>query len=245
VTTRKPTVDYRVTKLHDDLVTIHGEDTATVRTIATEQEIEDDYQDYLVQLFHPIKGDYMIQAVKRNSHLLAEYNEKELRENADVKERDELLRMSFWEEMTRAETERTPVKEVNIWRGICTKVYWDRVVREYDNKFAFVLTPPRKKRLMTKLIHHEGLGRLHEIINAPMMVKNKYGQEVLDHKTAKLILEAWKLANESLYGTAVQRIQKHVVNEGSTGQLTPAEAALKLAELKKQIDDAVVTVKED
>lgn len=237
---RTPIVDVETGKFQHNQDIIKEAPTRYIKEVVSQEELEDEYQDYLVSLCHPKRGDNLVASIQRNSPILAEHSEDEIADNAEVGTTDQLLRMSFWDEVEKAERERRPITESKIWKGVCTKKYWDKVVRQYEWKMAYVLTPVKSRRLMTKLIHQESLSTLLKIANANPYKIKQGGRKELDPRIAKLVIDVHKIIDDRMYGQAVQRVQKEEVQE----KLTPAQMEEKLKKLREEmgLDNQPVTI---
>lgn len=129
--------------------------------------------------------------------------EREIRNHCKPDERDERVRLSFWDEYNAATASG---KKMALQSIICGAVSWETWVTAYepDNKrMLWIFTPPTSYAVQMRHILYKGTERLLEIMNLP--ITNKNGD--VDPKIATLILKAWQLADMRIKGGIVQRMQ--------------------------------------
>lgn len=130
-------------------------------------------------------------------------SEKDVREYCKPDERDERVRLSFWDEYNAA---TAAGKQMSLQSIICGSCSWETWVTTYEpnnRKMLWVLTPPVSYAMAMRQILHRGTERLLEIMNLP--ITDKKGN--IDPKVATLILKAWQLADLRIKGGIVQKMQ--------------------------------------
>lgn len=238
--TRTPIVDVDVDKkLGKDADVISEAPQRFADIVASEEEVEADYHVQLIGLLKKNRSEHLSNSIQRNSEILTQHSADEIRRQARVTDTDQLLRHSFWEEVKNAENEGRKLKESNVWHGICTTRYWDKVVRTDEWKMAYILTPTRDRFLIQKAAYNQGLENLLRIVNADPFKRKQGGSKELDPRIAKVVLEAYKILDERLHGQAVQRVQTAAVE---TKKLTPEELQKQIKEMKDEGIDQPLTV---
>ena len=130
-------------------------------------------------------------------------SERELRAYCDPDERDDRVRLSFWDEYNAATGSG---KRMSIQSVICGSCSWEGWVTIYEpnhKKLLWIFTPPTSYVSAMRQILYRGTERLLEIMNLPMTDKD--GK--IDTKVATLVLRAWQLADMRVKGGIVQRMQ--------------------------------------
>lgn len=129
--------------------------------------------------------------------------EREIRKYCDPDERDERVRLSFWDEYNAA---TSADKRMSLQSVICGACSWEGWVTAYEpnnKRMLWIFTPPTSYVAAMRHILHRGTERLLEIMNLPIV--NKDGD--VDPRVATLILKAWQLADMRMKGGIVQRMQ--------------------------------------
>jgi hypothetical protein len=129
--------------------------------------------------------------------------EREIRTQCQPDERDERVRLSFWDEYNAATASG---KKMALQSIICGAVSWEMWVSGYEpnnKRMLWIFTPPVSYAIQMRHILHKGTERLLEIMNLPMLGED--GK--VDTKVATLILKAWQLADMRIKGGIVQRMQ--------------------------------------
>lgn len=238
--TRTPIVDEEVDKklgAEQDIISEAPQRYADI--VASEDEVQEDYHCQLMSLLKKNRSEHLKASIMRNSEVLTQHSADEIRRQARVTDTDQLLRHSFWEEVKRAENKKAKIQESNIWHGICTTRYWEKVIKNDDWKMAYILTPVRDRFLVQKAAHSQGLENLLRIANADVYKRKQGGAKELDPRIAKVVIEAFKILDERLYGQAVQRVQTTTVDNK---QLTPEQLQKEIQEMKDEGIDQPLTV---
>jgi hypothetical protein len=118
-------------------------------------------------------------------------------------ERDERLRLAFWDEYNYATSVSAPMRINYVIRGLCSgEVFYNYYLSE-PKKLAWVLTPPKFYSQGMKYILHLGLDRLTEIMQAKVVDDD--GK--LDVRAAATILKAFQLVDLRVKGAIMQKVQ--------------------------------------
>lgn len=137
----------------------------------------------------------------------------ELRRMVKPSQTLEGLRTSFWAEYNLATNSGRKMVFARVWAGICTDIFFYRVV-ETPGLFTFVLTPPLNYRVSMDAMLKLSLERMHEILNVPMF--NRDGKFLPD--VAKIVQKAYEMIAYRQLGAPVQK------NLTLTGSLTDAHS---------------------
>lgn len=217
----------------EDMLDVNPE---ALRTADLDQCAE--YESWLVDI---VESEPVQYAVKHCTPRLAEFTEGEIVEQARPTNIDQLLRVSFWEEVNAAADEHRKVNQANIYRGICSVGYWNRVVRELDWKMTYVLMPIKSYNQMNKLLIHKGQQAMLDILNADPYLGKQGKMRKLDARIAKVQLDAYKLVVERMFGRAVERSQKHIThNDEKPDTLNDQTLQLEIDRMKTQMDGVPV-----
>ena len=209
-------------------------ETKYSKTVMNEVEVEEEYENHLIPLLHWQRNEFLKKSILRNMTALSEMSEEEIVAEAKPTPTDQLLRIAFWEEVKKAERGDKTFMETHVWKGVCTHRYWQRLVREYDMKMKYILTPVRDRVLLQKTIHQQGLINLLKIANADPFTKGQ-----LDPRKAKSVIDAWKLIDDRMYGQAVQRVQTEKLEEPV---LSPKELTKEISKLREEVSDTPLTI---
>jgi hypothetical protein len=153
----------------------------------------------------PLKVVPLIMRVRESLPELAVASEDWLRKYLKPDERDERLRLSFWDEynIVTAGTYKRRMRLESILSGICNNNTWEKVYACNDKKLLWVLTPPKSYVQSMNYILHLGTERLSEIMSLP--IKDEDGN--VDHKAASLILKAFEMVDMRVKGGIIQKMQ--------------------------------------
>jgi hypothetical protein len=130
-------------------------------------------------------------------------SEKDVRLYCSPDERDERVRLSFWDEYNAASACGKQMSLQSIISGTCSWETWVTTYEPNNRKMLWVFTPPVSYAMAMRQILHRGTERLLEIMNLP--ITDKKGN--VDPKVATLILKAWQLADLRIKGGIVQKMQ--------------------------------------
>lgn len=153
----------------------------------------------------PLKVVPLIMRVKESLPEIAVASEEWLRKYIKPDERDERLRLSFWDEynLVTAGTYKRRMRLDSILSGICNENTWSKCYANNDRKLLWILTPPKSYVQSMNYILHLGTERLSEIMSLP--IKQEDGS--VDHKAASLILKAFEMVDMRVKGGILQKMQ--------------------------------------
>ena len=161
--------------------------------------------------------------------------EHDLRKYCEPDERDERVRLSFWDEYNAATAAGKKMSLQSVITGATSWESWVSAYEPSDIKMIWILTPPVSYSMAMRQILHRGTERLLEIMSLPIM--DDHGK--VDPKVATLILKAWQLADMRVKGGIVQRMQveQKSVNlnfnsPDGTEQIRESMASLQLEDLE-------------
>ena len=147
-----------------------------------------------------------------------------------------LMRIRLWEVFDDTiRMNKDQIKAVLIYDGICSKPIFYAALAD-PHRAAYMLRAPIDYRTRLKDLHTRGLGRLQEILAAPLVSS----RGTFDPKTAAVILEAIKFLDIRTHGNPVQRIESKSVNvniEKQEPELPKSleELEARIAELRKEL----------
>lgn len=159
--------------------------------------------------------------------------ERIIRQRANVDDRDERLRLTFWDEYTSATAARRRMALSNVTTCLAhAGVYHNFYAKRLD-KIAWMIYPPRNYSQSLKNILDKGLGKLQEIMELPILKPN--GQP--DVSVITQVIKVFQLVDARVKGAVVQRLhieQKSLnVNvDGSPQQALPDMSSMSLAQLE-------------
>lgn len=148
----------------------------------------------LVPIFHRVRD-------KLPRTLLAD--EPDVRRYCDPTERDERVRLSFWDEYNASTACGKRMSLQSIITGCCSWESWITAYEPHDKRMLWIFTPPASYVGMMRQILYKGTERLLEIMNLPMLTED--GK--VDVKVANLVLRAWQLADMRVKGAVTQKVQ--------------------------------------
>lgn len=191
---------------------IDGADRLILPVVMSDTEREEIIDNQLELVLNPERNFLLAAAIKNASPLLSNNSEATLRDLAEATETDQMLRISFWEEVGLCLKGNKQLTESNIYNGTCNANYWAKLkTPAMATKLAYILTPVKEYAKMNKVLLAQGQQILLDILNAnPYVGTGK--EKRLDSRIAKVQLEAYRLVEERIYGKAVQRVQTHNTN---------------------------------
>jgi hypothetical protein len=176
-----------------------------------------------------------------HSQKLCDYTEYEIAVEAKPVQTDQLLRVSFWDEVNTAIAESRPISERKIWTGVCSNTYWNKVRDELEWKMAYILCPLMSYSKANKLGLHLGQKAMLEILNASPYQGNGE-HKTFNSKIAQLQLQAYQALQDRMFGKAVQRLQTHNTNENVDKKESIEELQKEIALLEGKKASMPVTV---
>lgn len=148
----------------------------------------------LVPIFHRVRD-------KLPRTLLAD--EPDVKRYCQPNERDERIRLSFWDEYNASTACQKRMSLQSIITGCCSWESWITVYEPHDKRMLWIFTPPASYVGMMRQILYKGTERLLEIMNLPMITD----EGKVDVKVANLVLRAWQLADMRVKGAVTQKVQ--------------------------------------
>lgn len=180
--------------------------------------------------------------VKEQAKKYLPRTEEELRK--EIKPDFELncLRTRFWEEYWLARSQARLMDLENITRGVCSPEFLISIVN--TKALAWLLCPPKEFNVLLKESVTYGVAKLRNILNLPLVDED--GD--VDHKSVKLVLDAYKTLERRLMGNPRSDINiNNVFNPGLLSEpeeveviepkdVTPDDQ-LTLEEIDKKLED--------
>lgn len=130
-------------------------------------------------------------------------DEKTVRRYVDPDDRDDRVRLAFWDEYNASTAAGKRMSLQAIISGTCSWESWITAYEPHDKRMCWIFTPPTSYVSQMRHILHRGTERLLEIINLPMLTD----EGKVDIKIANLILRAWQLADMRVKGGVMQKVQ--------------------------------------
>lgn len=140
------------------------------------------------------------------------------------------LRLSFWDEYERVFQTASPMKQVNITRGVCSAGCFYSDVLSNPARVLFMITEPSYYKKRLKYAHHMLTEKILEI--AKMDIRDSTKDGLPDARTMAIQLEAFKYTDQRIHGSLIQRVESKSVNVNVN---TTQEAAPTHEDLDKQI----------
>lgn len=215
------------------------------KKIVTPEAIEamyaEDNPDSLINVI-PLRLVPILKRVREKIPRILLADERDVRRYVDPTERDDRLRLSFWDEYNASTACRKRMSLQSILSGVCAWESWITVYEPNDKKMVWLFCPPTNYVAMMRQILHRGTERLLEIMNLPMLTDD--GK--IDVRVAQLVLRAWQLADMRVKGGVTQRVQieqksMNVNVDTDINQMRESVNGLQLHELEaleKRIDRA-------
>lgn len=117
-------------------------------------------------------------------------------------ERDERLRLNFWDEYNYATQIDSEIRINQVLQGVCSVECWYEFYLKSPLKLIWMLTPPKYYSQSMKFILNMGLDRLTEMMSAKVVDKD--GK--LDVRAAGVILKAFHLVDLRVKGAIAQKV---------------------------------------
>lgn len=128
--------------------------------------------------------------------------ETDLKKYLRPDERDERVRLGFWDEYNVSTRMQKRMSMTGIYQGLISHDTWTGVYEQIDNKMLWVLSPPVSYSSAMRSILHKGTEQLYEIMCQP--IKNPDG--TLDHKAINAILKVFQLVDLRVKGGIAQKL---------------------------------------
>lgn len=129
--------------------------------------------------------------------------EAELREYVKPDERDERVRLSFWDEYNHSTRVGKKMSLSAFLHGVMSWEAWVNVFEPSDKRMMWVFCPPVSYQVAMRNILHKGTERLMEIMSLPIIDKD--GKP--DSKVIVNILKAFQLVDMRVKGAITQKLQ--------------------------------------
>ena len=172
---------------------------------------ESEFDEVVLRVISP-ESSLLRSAIIEHSQKLCEYTDYEITEFAKPVITDQLLRVSFWDEINSAIANDRFISERKIWVGVCSNSYWHKVRDQLSWKMAYVLCPLMSYSKANKLGLHLGQKAMIDILNVSAM-EEVNGVMKFNAKIAQLQITAYNSIQDRMFGKAVQRLETHNTNE--------------------------------
>lgn len=129
-------------------------------------------------------------------------NEAEVRNRVKPDERDERLRLNFWDEYNYATQVQSKVRMQQVMQGVCSVECWYQYYLKTPMKIFWMITPPKYYSQSMKYILNMGLDRMIEMMSAKVVDE----QGKLDVRAAGVILKAFHLVDLRVKGAIAQKV---------------------------------------
>jgi hypothetical protein len=164
------------------------------------------------------------------------FEENKLKATTDPDSTTARLKLTFWDEYTRAQDRGCHMIIANVVRGVCSRDYFYRVVMMEDKALAWIITPPKDYMVIMRDLLEIGLDRMREIITLP--IRNAKGD--VDVRLVSEILKAVEKIELRVKGAIIQR---HLVKQQSLhmhanvpDQIPEGMTVEELTEMEAQLD---------
>lgn len=153
----------------------------------------------ILQLCRGSKG--LSQAILRADQILMLMDEGMLRQKLAPSAVDNRLRLAFWVEVDNSINNKSTFIEQRVYAGVVTREVWEKKYLTNPKKMAWILTPVGNYESSMMEALETGVSQLRKILSAPIF--DDAGK--LDTKAAKLVVDVFKLLDERVRGTVVQK----------------------------------------
>jgi hypothetical protein len=178
----------------------------------------------LVQKFQKIPEEYFAMS------------EEDLEKLVSPTKTDEMLRVSFWNEVRRVtEASEIRLKPIKVYDGVCTREHFNSYIVASPLKFAYILRPPPSHKAKSELIISRGTSKLLEALDAKLVYSNGH----MDAKATKTVLDIVAYFESRMKGAVTQKVETKNLNVEVKHSTTEAsqhkELDQKLLNLRNQI----------
>lgn len=146
--------------------------------------------------------------------------ETDLKKYLRPDERDERVRLGFWDEYNVSTRMQKRMSMTGIYQGLISHDTWTGVYEQIDNKMLWVLSPPVSYSSAMRSILHKGTEQLYEIMCQP--IKNHDG--TLDHKAINAILKVFQLVDLRVKGGIAQKLDIRQQSLNLHQSINPADS---------------------
>lgn len=202
-----------------DLMPIADVVTAPEREVVTILNLEDK-NSVLNKCFSQLRKVLDTNRLSKIQKFL-DMDEIELRNHIKLDPQLNRIRLSFWNEYYKSVDGKRKMQVGRVIGGICSVDKFHRLLWN-DAKVAWILTPPADTVVALRETLAFGLDRIREILSLPLYKTEsvKVGRdefedrEVVDEKTANLMLKAVAMVDLRLHGSyvQVQKVEQKTVN---------------------------------
>lgn len=112
------------------------------------------------------------------------------------------IRLSFWDEYTRAQDTKTGMRVQNFVRGACSPDYFYKSILPNDYKLAWIVCPPKDYFLAMRDLLEEGIDQLRDIITLPHKDGKKINTSLIAQK-----IKVIQMLDLRVKGAIVQKLQ--------------------------------------
>lgn len=175
----------------------------------------------------------LAQAVLRADQVLMLMDEGLLRQKLQPSAIDNRLRLAFWTEVDNSISAKSQVVEQRIYAGIVTREVWEQKYLTNPKKMAWILTPVGNYESSMMEALETGVSQLRKILSAPLF--DDAGK--LDAKAAKLVVDVFKLLDERVRGTIVQKHK--IIHEHHAAGGSPEVPAIDIDEQLKALEKQI------
>lgn len=157
------------------------------------------------------------------------FAERDIRKIVKPDERDERLRLAFWDEYNNSTALRKKMSMNVILDQVTSYDTWTNLYEPDDTKMLWIFTPPRSYANSMKYILHLAVQRLEELMQTPFV--NANGK--FDAQAAALVLKAFQLVDLRVKGAIIQNINIRQQNLNLNADVTHEQLAERV---ESQID---------
>lgn len=145
---------------------------------------------------------------------------------------DNRLRLAFWMEVDKCLNSQGGHRfsEQMVYAGIVTKDVWDKKYLTNAKKMAWILTPVGNYESSMMEALETGVSQLRKILSAPLF--DDAGK--LDTKAAKLVVDVFKILDDRVRGTVVQKHK--IIHEHHGNAALPAAPIINIDEQLKNLE---------
>lgn len=188
----------------------------------------------------------VLQRIRKKMARVLHCTEGELRKNIHPDERDERVRLAFWDEYNYATKVGKKMSVAAFLQGVMSWEAWITVYEPSDRKMMWVFCPPVSYQVSMRNILYLGQKRLEEIMKSK--IHDEEGNLIIP--AATLILKTFQLVDIRVKGAITQKLQiqqqsmnvNHNINQDSphliSGQPIESLQLEDLEKLEKRIESA-------
>lgn len=142
------------------------------------------------------------------------------------------LRISFWQEYNRAQDFGVKMKMVNVYAGVCSKIYFMQKIVEKREKLAWLLVPPVAYTNAMEEALMFGLEKIRDVLDVKMY--DAKGALIMKH--AELVLRTVQWLDQRVKGAIVQKVDtRSLVMHGNMNNRPTNSEPLTMEAVQKQL----------